>query len=344
MSIPEYSSDEGIYLVGDKTLPLYPFYHIRLQNSIPTISGNQKTSVGSLLYHLASTYASVNHFFFGVFRSIRRHRCTAVSPLVDRQLSYLIPEPIVSSLLKLSMSIQVIDTTESVAKLVDSILNLPVSPPSLYIDLEGISLSPISSASILTLYVLPSATVYIVDIHKLGVPAFSTEGHGKKSFQAILESDNIPKVFFDVRNDSNVLYSHYQVKLAGVQDLQLMELATRTGPMTLLRPLASCIRNDAGFGPREEKAWTSCKSKGKAMFTPEQGGRYEVFNERPLKEAIIYYCAQDVTLLNKLWSTYNSKLTPFWRAKVTEESQVRIAQSQSAEYNPSVIDKTLGPW
>ncbi|MCJ1429370.1 hypothetical protein MMC29_007284 [Sticta canariensis] len=224
------------------------------------------------------------------------------------------------------MSIQVIDTTDSVAKLVDSILNLPVSPPSLYIDLEGIT------------------TVYIVDIHKLGAPAFSTEGDVKKSFYAILESDTIPKVFFDVRNDSNVLYSHYQVKLAGVQDLQLMELATRNGPMGLLSRLARCIRNDAGLGLREGMVWTSCKSKGKAMFAPEQGGRYEVFNERPLKEAIIYYCAQDVTLLSKLWSTYNSKLNPFWRAKVAEESQVRIAQSQSAEYNPSGMDKALGPW
>ena len=245
MSIPEYSSEEGLYLVGHKTLRLYPFYLIQLQKSIPSSSQNQKTSVGLLLYHLAST------------------------------LSFLIAEPLALSLLKLSMFIQVIDTTDSVAKLVDSILNLPVSPPSLYIDLEGISLGRIGSASILTLYVLPLATVYIVDIHKLGAPTFSTEGDAKKSFQTILESDTIPKVFFDVRNDSNVLYSHYQLKLAGVQDLQLMELATRNGPMRLLSRLARCIRNDAGLGLREGMVWTSCKSKGKVMFAPEQGGRYE---------------------------------------------------------------------
>jgi len=34
--------------------------------------------------------------------------------------------------------------------------------------------------------------------------------------EVILESPDIPKVFFDVRNDSDALYSHFDVSLAGV--------------------------------------------------------------------------------------------------------------------------------
>ncbi|MCJ1425239.1 hypothetical protein MMC29_003127 [Sticta canariensis] len=225
------------------------------------------------------------------------------------------------------MSIQVTNTTGSVAKLVESILNLPALPPSLYIDLKGISLSRIGSTSILTLYILPSATMYIFDIHKLGASAFSTEGDAKMSFQAILESNTIPKVFFDVRNDSDALYSHYQVNLAGVQGLHLMELMTRKDPKRLLSSLAKCIRDDADLDLRER-----------------MGRRPEVFTERPLPEPIIYCCAQDVTFLDKLSSTYNSKLTPSRRAKVAEESQARTALSQSAEYNPHGMNKALGPW
>ena len=167
------------------------------------------------------------------------------------------------------MSIKVTNATDSVAKLADSILNLPVSPPSFYINLEGIRLSRNGSASIWTLYVLTSATVYIVDIHKLGASAFSTESDAKMSFQAILESDTITKVFFDARNDSDALYSHCQVKLAGVQDLQLMELATRNDPKRLRSSLAKCIRDDAGLGLRERMAWKSYKLKGKVTFALE---------------------------------------------------------------------------
>lgn len=242
------------------------------------------------------------------------------------------------------MSVRVVDTIESVAKLADAILNLPVSPPSLYFDLEGIKLSRYGSISLLNLYVLPSGIVYIVDVHKLGAAAFCTEGDAKQSLKATLESETIPKVFFDVRNDSDALHCHFQVSLAGIEDLQLMEVATRNGSKRLLNGLTNCISNDAGLEPSQSFAWRLCKSVGIDMFAPEKGGSFEVFNERPLREAIVEYCAQDVILLPKLWSTYDSKLSPNWRASVTIAIRERIVKSQSPGYVPHGKHMALGPW
>lgn len=88
------------------------------------------------------------------------------------------------------------DDLHSDAELVDRIVKLSVSPPSLYNDLEGIKLSRHGFISIVTLYVLPTATVYLIDVHVLGIAAFFTTGKSKQTLQAILESEKIPKVFF----------------------------------------------------------------------------------------------------------------------------------------------------
>ena len=240
--------------------------------------------------------------------------------------------------------IEVVDTIDSVAQLADRMLNLPASPPTLYLDLEGVKLSRHGSISLLTIYILPNRTVYLVDVRRLGAAAFSTEGEGKQSLQDILESEIIPKVFFDVRNDADALHWHFQVRLGGVKDLQLMELATRRGSKRHLNGLTKCISIDAGLGRAQVSKWKKCKSLGIAMFAPEKGGDYEVFNLRPLKEAIIDYCAQDVTLLPKLWNTYNAKLHPVWRAKVEKAVRENIAKSCSAEYVPHGAHKSLGPW
>lgn len=248
------------------------------------------------------------------------------------------------NLQKVGMSIQLIDHPALVANLTDSLVNLPVSPPSLYIDLEGIELGRRGTISIMTLYVLPTATTYLIDVYWLGAAAFTTEGQAGQSFKAILESDAIPKVMFDLRNDSDALFGIYQVNLGGIIDLQLLELATRGGSRKYVSGLAKCISQDAGLEPRQQSTWKACKEIGRSLFAPEMGGRYEVFNERPLKGAIFDYCAQDVTALPLLWSVYDAKLTPAWRTLVEKTTRERIVESQSQWYDANGPDKALGPW
>jgi exonuclease 3'-5' domain-containing protein 1 len=70
-------------------------------------------------------------------------------------------------------------------------------------------------------------TVYLIDIYRLGNEAFSTVNSDKKSLKFILESPVVLKVLFDVRHDSDALFSLYGISLDGIRDVQLMELGTR---------------------------------------------------------------------------------------------------------------------
>jgi exonuclease 3'-5' domain-containing protein 1 len=125
-------------------------------------------------------------------------------------------------------SYTVVDSDSALSDMIDTLAELPVTPPSMYVDLEGVNLSRQGTIPILQFYVLPKDCTYLVDIHQLQHAAFSTTGkHSGKSLKAILEAEDIPKVFFDVRNDSDALYHHFQISLSGVHDIQLMELATR---------------------------------------------------------------------------------------------------------------------
>jgi exonuclease 3'-5' domain-containing protein 1 len=65
------------------------------------------------------------------------------------------------------------------------------------------------------------------------------------SLKTILESPTIPKVFFDIRNDSDALFSHFQISVDGIKDLQLMELASRKGSQNLVARLAKCIEKES---------------------------------------------------------------------------------------------------
>ncbi|KAH8621997.1 ribonuclease H-like domain-containing protein [Alternaria alternata] len=237
-----------------------------------------------------------------------------------------------------------IDTCTAVASLVESIFDLPKHPPSIYVDLEGINLSRQGTISVLQLFILPTNRTYIVDIHTLGDAAFLTCATNGKTLKSILESDTIPKAFFDVRNDSDALYSHFDIGLAGICDIQLMELATRSFSKRCVNGLARCMERDLSMTTREKQIWMSTKETGIKLFAPERGGSYEVFNIRPMPEAIRQYCMQDVQFLPRLWQHYSSKLTPRWARRVEDAAKDRIKLSQSSGFVGQGRHMALGPW
>lgn len=237
-----------------------------------------------------------------------------------------------------------VDSPNTIADLVDTIAKLPTKPPSLYIDLEGVLLSRHGTISILQVSIPPEGGIYLIDVCSLGEKAFLTAGADKQTLKEILESNLIPKVFVDVRNDSDALYAHFGITLAGIQDIQLMELATRTFSKKYVKGLSRCIERDAVMTPSEKKKWASVKEIGLKMFAPEHGGNYEVFNARPLAEDIKEYCVQDVQFMPRLWAEYRSKLTPQWTLKVDEATKERAAQSQSKTFNGKGQHMALGPW
>lgn len=230
--------------------------------------------------------------------------------------------------------------------LLDSIDNLAVEPPSLYMDLEGIALGRHGSISIISLYITPTKKTCLIDIHSLKEAAFSTTSASGTSLKSVLESPTILKVVFDIRSDSDALFSLFKVSVDGIKDLQLMELATRTGPQGFVSSLAKCIQNDSPISATEKTRWRLTKERGHRLFAPEKGGSYEVFNERPLKPEIIQYCQQDVALLPGLYGIYSAKLRPasqaFWRAHIREETKLRVKLSQSPGYDARSESKTIG--
>ncbi|KAJ5946815.1 hypothetical protein N7454_003654 [Penicillium verhagenii] len=239
-----------------------------------------------------------------------------------------------------------VDTPTGIEELVQALDNLPVDPPSLYLDLEGIHLCRDGTISLMQIFILPLGQTYVVDIHTLKKRAFSTPGPpgSRLTLRSVLESYSIPKVFHDVRNDSDALFAHYQIRLGGVQDLQLMELAARKGGQRrLVNGLGRCIEHDAPMKDRERREWKSTKNAGLKLFAPEHGGSYAVFDKRPLADEIMNYCVQDVCFLPLLWEKYRDAMTPQWFERVKNESQSRVAHSQSASYVPSGRHKALGP-
>lgn len=60
----------------------------------------------------------------------------------------------------------------------------------------------------------------------------------------------------------HALFNHFNVKLAGVIDLQLMELATRYYSRKYISGLAKCIDRDAPFTTDEMRTWKRQRKKG----------------------------------------------------------------------------------
>ncbi|KAI9689715.1 MAG: hypothetical protein M1822_009596 [Bathelium mastoideum] len=234
----------------------------------------------------------------------------------------------------LQPSRSVIDSLSALSRLLDFLTDLPIDPPPLYFDLEGIKLGRLGSISFVSLH---------------AKKAFTTSSSQREcSLKTVLESKKIPKVFFDVRNDSDALHSHYDISVNGVIDLQLLELATRKGSKEFVAGLAKCIRNDSPVSAALKTAWRETKDTVSCLYDPKRGGRYEVFNERPVRQDLVQYCASDVELLPTLWEAYGARLRMpgkgCWRSMIRKQTQKRIELSQSPSYDGQAKDKVRGPW
>jgi len=272
-----------------------------------------------------------------------------------------------------------VSTTDDLAVMLATLANLPVSPPSLYIDLEGQSLSRNGTIALLTLYVSPWQLVYLVDVSSLQASTFSTPAIAldqtstfsdsdsvapQATLKSILESATIPKVFFDVRNDSDALFAHYGIKLSCIHDLQVMELATRTltsgQSRNFLCSLSTCIRDNAGLCPGHFAAWKASKEAGNALFDSEKGGNCAVFETRPLSTEIERYCVQDVLYMPLLWRVFEERIQEdcifeesiakikggagFWDIMAREAAVHRVNVSWEPWYRPSGSHKRMGCW
>jgi exonuclease 3'-5' domain-containing protein 1 len=268
---------------------------------------------------------------------------TSLEMITTKELGKLeLREPDEQSIWKPTPSTMV-DTSVALKTLVDTLIPLEKSSGSIYMDLEGVKLSRLGTISLIQILVPSSEQAFIVDVHTLGKLAFDTLGSEGKTLKDALESDNIKKYLFDVRNDSDALFALFGVRLAGAVDIQLLELASRKGDKYVVCGLAKCIEQERALPLRALEQWQSTKKEVVKMFDPKLGGSYEVFNARPLPQVLIEYCVGDVEFLPLLSTIYQSRLDSPWLERVRIETEKRLEESRSPSYQPHGKQKSLGP-
>lgn len=126
----------------------------------------------------------------------------------------------------------------------------------IYVDLEGNKLSCNSTLSLVTILLEPEREVQLVDVTTIGWDAFNTAGVDSRTLKSLLESRNVFENFFDIRNDSDALSDLYEIRVAGIEDLQLMELASRSFSKKHVNGLPSMSRETVQlqYNSNREKA------------------------------------------------------------------------------------------
>ncbi|KAK0251990.1 hypothetical protein LTR35_018387, partial [Friedmanniomyces endolithicus] len=111
-----------------------------------------------------------------------------------------------------------LNNTAALEKFLSDLGNCDGQPLRLYVDLEGNNLSRNGTLSLVTILLEPERDFYLVDVTTLGRDAFTTAGAGGRTLKAVLESRDIIKVFFDIRNDSDALFGLFEIHVAGIED------------------------------------------------------------------------------------------------------------------------------
>jgi exonuclease 3'-5' domain-containing protein 1 len=190
---------------------------------------------------------------------------------------------------------------------------------------------------------------WLLDVQVLGAKIFDTPSTtGKKrTLGQICEDEKIPKVFFDVRADSDSIYGHLNVHLKGVIDLQVMELATRQDSRVYLHGLDRCISKlpDNKLPRLAAQAWNGVKSIGKRYCT--MAGGYGAFDERPIADELRDYAVNDATLMPILFTYYSSSKMlaedEGLMRLVLKISADRVTRSISPEYGGNTRAHRFGP-
>ncbi|CBZ29580.1 hypothetical protein, unknown function [Leishmania mexicana MHOM/GT/2001/U1103] len=152
------------------------------------------------------------------------------------------------------------------------------------LDLEGRSLGRMGSICIITLATY--STVYIIDVVMLGPEAL----RAGSPLKGVLESRDIMKLMFDGRADCDALFFLYCVRLQNVCDLQISSCFALF-PTSPRLPGMKSVFLALGLFTDED---TGIKNAGRRLFNPLCGGSFDRWEERPLTDVLVQYCAVDV--------------------------------------------------
>ena len=131
----------------------------------------------------------------------------------------------------------------------------------------------------------------------------------------------------------------------GVYDLQILELAVRHSLRRQTKFLNGLSRSIESY-VTPPVGWKAIKDAGKALFSPEKGGSYLVFEKRPLDPRISEYCAQDIFLLFDLEAALRRSFGPWglnWEGRITAASTARVARARSSVYEGAGRHRAIAP-
>ncbi|KAF5973735.1 hypothetical protein FBULB1_8119 [Fusarium bulbicola] len=220
----------------------------------------------------------------------------------------------------------------------ESFIDSIPSSATLYLGLEGKSLSRNGTITIITILVHPTKVTKLIDVQTLGSSAFTMPTATGKTLKAMLEDPLISKCLWDVRNDADALWAHYKVRLTGVTDIQLLENAARYGNKTYVRGLNICVKKDLRLGFIELSRWSKTKQAVKARIADD------IFSRRPLDAQTEKYYINDVEYLPALQDTYTKRINSRLMGKAMDKSARRVVEACSPDYDPQSEKKRLGPW
>ena len=205
----------------------------------------------------------------------------------------------------------------------------------LAVDCEGVSLS--RKGELTVIVVATEEKAYIFDVVKLGRAVF-TEGLGE-----ILEDKSREKLTFDCREDSDALWHQFNVKLAGVLDLQLLEIlyrrnvgrfvsswgihpGQRTGALVNVNGFRRCIEHYLRDADLIRK-----KDKGVLAIKLDQ----EVWKKRPLSDDLLHYATVDAVSMFPLYNKLKSGAM-----NEDEQARLRVASERYLDFLRGKCERT----
>jgi exonuclease 3'-5' domain-containing protein 1 len=190
--------------------------------------------------------------------------------------------------------------TESLGALIA--LGAPVA-----IDYEGVNLC--RDGVLCLVQVAPRrGPVLLIDIEVLGDAAF---GGGR--LRELLESEEIIKICFDCRADSDALFHLHHTTPTKLWDVQVAYCSKRDHQSCRRDPyvkgLGKAIEDCPGLTASEKSRLQALKVTGRRLFAPEQGGSYEVWKTRPMNPILLTYAAADVRHLHDMRDAWDKFMT-----------------------------------
>ena len=244
------------------------------------------------------------------------------------------------------MDTRFVNTINGIEQLIE---DLPASTSLLYIDVQGRKSAGQNVISILTILPAGSNTIYIIDVDQLGGIAFVTKGPGgDRTIRSILESPDVTKVFFFMRNPHG-LWAADRIRLQGAEDIHIMENAYRAmiDPDSPSFTLMECVQKDLTNCP-VVLVPTFCQQVFRVsnlLSDPQYGGSYDVLFRRPLHPDITIYCSFVVIGLRELRNKYWGRLTTDLRTKVNETTQRRVELTQNyTAWSAMDVDNLTNSW